>query len=65
MRASQDTYEIVAKECSAYEPAGKDVVTNGCPSCDISCTNCTHFDSEQFCKLDLYDEILQRHKIEQ
>lgn len=66
MRADSETYRKVAKACSAYEPVNKESTTNSC-CCDakeISCTNCTHFDEEKYCVLDLYDKIVQNHHFE-
>lgn len=66
MRANFETYRQVAKACSAYEPISENKMTNRCcDTSDISCTNCRHFDEEKYCRLDLYDQIVQNHKIEQ
>lgn len=65
MRASSETYRKVAKACSAYEPKNKDQMTNSCgDTCEISCTNCKHFDAEKYCVLDLYDQIVENHGIQ-
>lgn len=64
MRASKEIYRKVAEECSAYEPINTDRTINGC-SCEaseISCVTCKHFDKEEFCRLNLYDKIVEaRH----
>ncbi|MCH5272445.1 MAG: hypothetical protein J1E35_02115 [Lachnospiraceae bacterium] len=65
MRASFDTYRKVAKACSAYEPMSKERISNSCcDTNDISCTNCRHFDEEKYCRLDLYDQIVENHNFE-
>lgn len=58
MRASKETYEHVAKECSAYkrkEYGAKNCASDSCPSC----LNCTHFSTDEHCVLDLYDPIVK------
>ena len=60
MRANFETYRKVAKACSAYEPMSETRITNSCcDKSDISCTNCKYFDEEKYCRLDLYDQIVQ------
>lgn len=68
MRASENTYEKVAENCSAFTPK-KEVerTTNGtCESCgcQVSCTTCKHFDRDEHCVLDLYDQIVKDHHFE-
>lgn len=65
MRASYETYEQVAKRCSAYEQVPTDQISNKACECggEKSCTNCRHFDSEKYCKLDLYDQIVKDHQL--
>lgn len=67
MRANFETYRQVAKACSAYEPISENRTTNkcNCDTSDISCTNCKYFDDEKYCRLDLYDQIVQNHNIKQ
>ncbi len=67
MRASKETYRKVAKECSSYEPIGTDRTLNGC-SCDaseVSCVTCKHFDKDEYCRLNLYDQIIASRHIEE
>lgn len=63
MRASTQTYEKVAKRCSSYNPTregAKNVIDS---KEEVSCTNCTHFDKDKYCKLDLYDKIVTAYNI--
>lgn len=63
MRASKETYEKVAKQCSSYakkeygvtNQASNSTGTSSCPSC----LNCTHFTTDEHCTLDLYDPIVK------
>lgn len=60
MRANKETYEHVAKECSAYKRkeygmTNSTYAQDSCPSC----LNCTHFASDEHCVLDLYDPIVK------
>lgn len=67
MRASKETYCKVARECSAYEPVNSDRTVNGCSSdaAEISCITCRHFDKNEFCRLDLYDQIVESRHIDE
>ena len=59
MRASKETYEKVAKECSSYKKKEYGATNYACdPSCP-SCLNCTHFTADEHCVLDLYDPIVK------
>ena len=65
MRSSQETYCKVADRCSEYKAVNKDTVTNSASNksntdgCDRSCQTCTHFASDEHCRLDLYDQIVK------
>ena len=61
MRADEQTYRNVAKNCSAY--AVKDCCTCSNRSCDVdvSCTTCKHFAEDKHCTLDLFDPIVESH----
>ena len=63
MRASNETYEKVAKRCSSYNPTrtgAKNIINS---SEDVSCLNCEHFDAEKYCKIDLYDKIVSSYNL--
>lgn len=63
MRASEETYEKVAQNCSEFEPEKtKPAFTKGnnCQDCETSCCTCTHFTNDEHCKLDLYDKIVNK-----
>lgn len=64
MKATSETYEKVAENCSSFEPIAKnDSYSNKAgEDCHISCKTCTHFDTQNHCDLDLYDEIVNQHK---
>lgn len=62
--ATTRDYESVAKLCSAYEQrqsAGQ--ASNSTGKVTVSCENCTHFDEDRYCKLDLFDPIAREHNI--
>lgn len=63
MRSSEETYCKVADRCSEYKAVNKDTVTNSASNkatgCDRSCQTCTHFASDEHCRLDLYDQIVK------
>ena len=63
MRADEQTYHNVAKNCSAY--AVKDCCdcscTNKSGDADVSCVTCRHFTSDKHCSLDLFDPIVENH----
>jgi len=64
MNTSAETYRKVANNCSSYEPFTSDRTTNSsCNSCqcEVSCTTCKHFNSNQYCELNLYDKIVSAH----
>lgn len=68
MRASETTYEKVAENCSAFEPRKDDVTTSNSTCehchCNVSCTTCRYFDTDEHCVLDLYDQIVKDHHFE-
>lgn len=68
MRASESTYAKVAEHCSAYEPTFQEgsATNHVCESChcDVSCKCCRHFDKEEYCVLNLYDQIVKEHHFE-
>lgn len=67
MRADTKTYQEVAEKCSEFAPCH-------CENCDttfksmysdgpsVSCTNCKHFDENKYCKLNLFDKIVENNK---
>ncbi len=64
MRSSNETYETVAKNCSAYAPNSscKNKASNSASEHGRSCTNCRHFNKTgAYCELDLYDKIVEDH----
>lgn len=64
MRASKEDYEKVAKNCSSYDRSTKAAYKNSASDVEgISCLNCSHFDENKYCKLDLYDKIKKNHNI--
>ena len=63
MRASNETYEKVAKRCSSYNPTrtgAKNIIDS---KEDVSCLNCEHFDNDKYCKIDLYDKIVSSYNL--
>lgn len=66
MRASSETYQKVANRCSEFEPVhSSDSTSNSSGEHDrVSCQRCTHFnDKDEFCKLNIYDHVVQNHQI--
>lgn len=58
MNSTQETYKEVAQCCSSYSRCECDnCFSNVLPDVP-SCLNCTHFDSDEHCTLDLYDAIV-------
>lgn len=63
MRSTEKIYEEVAERCSAYEPDGC-----GCKNSakeKVSCVTCKHFVDGAYCDIDLYDQIVANHKLDQ
>lgn len=60
MRASKETYEEVARECSAYKNKDTGAKNTACECEHCSCLNCRHFANDEHCTLDLYDEIVDQ-----
>lgn len=69
MRAHIETYEAVAERCDSFQEksntSDNSITNSTSDSRDISCTNCMHFTDDKYCELDLYDQILVNHKIEE
>lgn len=64
MRASHEKYNVVAKNCSEFLSKEKEnSMTNSISEekINVSCENCHHFDENKFCKLDIYDKIVENH----
>ncbi len=62
MKTSKKTYQEVAEACSKYAPvSGGSAARNSTCDCSTpSCLNCVHFDKNEHCDLDLYDQIVER-----
>lgn len=61
MRADEQTYSNVAKNCSAYAIKDSCSCSNKSGDTDVSCTTCRHFASNKHCMLDLFDPIVENH----
>lgn len=61
MRASKEDYEKVAQHCSEYHREKSCNCKNGVDNNEVSCMNCVHFDEDKYCKLNLYDKIMESH----
>ena len=62
MKSSKQTYQEVAEACSKYDPVSSEYAAKN-SSCDCktpSCLTCVHFDKNEHCVLDLYDQIVER-----
>ena len=53
MRADEQTYREVAKNCSAYEVKDCCSCSNKSGNVNVSCVTCKHFTSDKHCSLDL------------
>lgn len=63
MSTSENIYENVAEHCSSYCTAGGCNCTNSAGVRAISCTNCKHFADNEYCDLDLFDQIVQENNL--
>lgn len=61
MRADEQTYRNVAKNCSAYAVKDYCKCSNSTGESEVSCTTCKHFAADKHCTLDLFDPIVQSH----
>lgn len=59
MRADEQTYRDVAKNCSAYEVKDCCSCSNKSGNVNVSCVTCKHFTSDKHCSLDLFDPIVE------
>lgn len=66
MRATNKVYEEVAENCSEFSPtSSRSSYSNSySDGQDTSCTNCSHFNDEEYCELDLYDQIVENRHID-
>lgn len=65
MRASSSCYKEVAYNCSEFVPRTNESYQNCEGKCDkVSCQNCKHFDEADFCRIDLFDKIVDRNDID-
>lgn len=63
MRADPKTYTKVAENCSEYLPFDREGTLRATNSVSedadgVSCETCGHFDKDEFCRLDLFDKIV-------
>lgn len=66
MENSESIYEQVAERCSSFAALSKETFINRAYDMEnISCTNCSHFDSTHHCILDLYDRIVAANQLEE
>ncbi|TCK97768.1 hypothetical protein EDC19_0170 [Natranaerovirga hydrolytica] len=63
MRANFEEYSFVAHKCSSYKPDNPNEAFAASVGDDISCLNCKHLEQDGHCQLDLYDEIMTNHKM--
>ena len=63
MRADEQTYRDVAKNCSAYEVKDCCSCSNKSGNVNVSCVTCKHFTSDKHCSLDLFDPIVENHNL--
>ena len=62
MRSSCDVYKQVAERCSSYHKRESGSGMTNSADDSKSCLNCKHFAEEEYCKLDLYDPIVENLK---
>ncbi len=59
MANTETIYEKVAERCSSFTAQTRDAYVNRAIDTEnVSCCNCSHFDSQNRCVLDLYDKIV-------
>lgn len=65
MRASEKTYKDVANRCSEFQSVyGTDIYRSMYSDGPAeSCTNCKNFSDNKYCELNLYDQIVQNHRL--
>lgn len=59
---NNEVYQKVAERCSSFSPS-RDTIRNSSNNEEISCKACRHFDSNEYCSLDLYDKIVDEYNI--
>lgn len=64
MRSSQQMYGQVAKNCSQYKMRFIEALMNVGDE-PRSCANCRHFSNDEYCKIDVYDQIAARIESDQ
>lgn len=65
MSENRKTYEEVASRCSKFQSIYNTDVFQSMYSdgpCE-SCVNCHNFTNEKYCNLDLFDQIVNNHRL--
>ncbi len=63
MRASNKVYQEVAEHCSGFDPVNDSFSNSAGDNQEVSCISCRHFDEDEYCELDLYDQIVENRQI--
>ena len=61
MRADEQTYREVAKNCSAYEVKDCCSCSNKSGNVNVSCVTCKHFTSDKHCSIQSWKTTIFRH----
>lgn len=65
MKKDSETMKEVAERCTRFDSCGCKIC--GCHNSSkeesISCLNCSHYNPENVCDLDLYREIVENHNL--
>lgn len=65
MKKDAKTFKEVAERCTRYTPSEehKCSCSNATSSDDVSCKNCKHYEPNNVCTLELYQEIVTNHNL--
>ncbi|MDD7402507.1 MAG: hypothetical protein SO170_10685 [Butyribacter sp.] len=65
MKKDSKTFKEVAERCTRFTP--NESKNCGCSNSttgeNVSCSNCTHYEPNNVCTLDLYREIVTNHHL--
>ena len=65
MKKDAKTMKEVAKLCDRFCSCSVDSCgcSNSTAEKNITCKNCTHYNTENVCDLDLYEKIVENHEL--
>jgi len=67
MKKDAKTMKEVAERCTRYcscgDKCGCGSASNSTSEGNVTCQTCTHYNHENVCDLDLYEEIMKNHNL--